>query len=326
VRRRDALGMLAAMAAGVGSTRAQQPGLRRIGYLSGRSAGVEQQAMALFRQGLNQTGHVEGKNLAIEDRWADGEYDRLPALARDLVSRQVAVIATSGGPQLVREVRAASPTIPIVFLSGGDPVLDGLVGSLAHPGGNTTGISTFTTLLGPKRLELLRELVPGVAVFGFLVNASSQTAAMQIAEIKDAAGAAGIRIEVLAASSGDELERAFGTLAARGIGALLIGADLFFQVERDRLIALSSRHRMPTMFEWPEFVAAGGLISYAPVRTETWLQWGIYVGRILNGEDPATLPVMRATRFELTINLKTARALGLRVPDAMLARADEVIE
>jgi ABC-type uncharacterized transport system substrate-binding protein len=304
----------------------QQPSVQTIGYLSARAAEVEEEFLTAFRQGLSETGHVEGRNLVIEYRWAEGRYDRLSTLAADLVRRQVSVIATTGGVQPTRAALAATSTIPIVFTSGTDPVKEGLVKSLNRPGGNATGSHVFTTSLGPKRLELLRELVPRTDTIGFLINPSSEIAEIQVKEIIEAARTFGQRVHVLNASTADEIEKAFVGLVQRGGGALLASADLFFQVQRDQLVALAAHHSLPVMYEWPEFVRAGGLISYSTFRTDAFLQSGVYVGRILNGAKPADLPVVQSTRFELTINLKTAKALGLEVPPTLLARADEVIE
>jgi putative ABC transport system substrate-binding protein len=303
------------------TARAQQAAGRTIGWLSPRSRASDN--LTGFRQGLSETGYVEGKNLTIDYRWAEGEYDRLQALAADLVRREVAVIATTGGPQVARAAQAATSTIPIVFTSGSDPVQDGLVKSFNRPGGNTTGVHVFTTSLGPKRLELLRELIPKVGVIAFLVNPSSQISEMQIIQVQEAARSVGQEILILNASTESEIDLAFETLVQRAAIALLMSADLFFQVRRDRLVALEARYKIPVMYEWPEFVAAGGLISYSAVRT---LQMGIYVGRILNGAKPGNLPIVQSTSFELVINLKTAKLHGLEIPPGLLARADEVIE
>ena len=309
------------------TARAQrQPAMRTVGYLSPRSSDVETQSVAVFRQGLSETGYVEGKNLAIEFRWAEGQYDRLPALAADLVRRQVAVIATTGGPQPARAARAATTAIPIVFVSGSDPVGDGLVKSLNRPGGNITGFSVFTTSLGPKRLELLRELVPHSATIAFLVNPRSDIAEVQVKEVREAARSVGQKLVVLNASTESQIDGAFADLVKQRAGALLMSADLFFQVRREQLVALAARHAVPAMFEWPEFVASGGLISYSTSRAESGRQWGVYVGRVLNGDKPADLPIMRSTKFELVINLKTAKTLGIKVPNSILVRADKVIE
>jgi putative ABC transport system substrate-binding protein len=305
---------------------AQEPAMRIIGYLSPRSAEVETEFLTAFRRGLSETGYVEGKNLTIEYRWADGRYDQLPALAAELVRRQASVIITTGGPEPARAARAATSTIPIVFISGSDPVADGLVRSFNRPGGNATGVHVFTTSLGPKRLELLRELVPKAETIAFLVNPSSQIAEMQVTEVLAAGRTIGLPIQVLNASTAAEIVQAFASLVQRGAGALLMSADLFFQVQRDQLVLLAASHRIPVMYEWPEFVEAGGLISYAAVRTDALLQSGIYVGRILNGAKPADLPVAQSTRFEMVINRRTANALGLEIPPKLLALADQVID
>jgi putative tryptophan/tyrosine transport system substrate-binding protein len=325
MRRREFIALLGGAAAWPLAARAQ-PIVMAIGYLSPRAAEVETQILAEFRRGLSETGHVPGKNLTVEYRWAEGEYDRLPVLAADLVRERVRVIATTGGPQPARAALAATSSIPIVFTSGSDPVADGLVRSLNRPGGNVTGVHTFTASLGPKRLELLRELVPKAAVIAFLVNPSSQVAEDQVREIEQAGRVMGQSVRVLTASTVSALEQAFATLGQHGAGALLMSADLFFQVQRDQIVALAAHYSVPVMYEWPEFVTAGGLISYATVRADAFLQAGIYVGRILNGAKPSDLPVVQSTRFELVINLGTAKALGIEVPPALLARADEVIE
>jgi len=324
IRRRDFITLFGGASAWPLAARAQQQARRTIGWLSARS--ISSDILTGFRQGLSETGYVEGKNLTIDYRWAEGQYDRLQALAADLVRSQVAVIVTAGGPQVARAAQAATSTIPIVFQSGSDPVQDGLVKSLNRPGGNTTGVHVFTTSLGPKRLGLLRELVPKANVIAFLVNPSSQIAEMQITEVQEAARSVGQGMFILNARTESEIDLAFDTLVRRGAGALLMSADLFFQVRRDQLVALETRYKVPVMYEWPEFVADGGLISYSTALADSMLQMGVYVGRILNGAKPADLPVVQSTRFELVINLKTARALNIEVPPGLLALADRVIE
>jgi putative ABC transport system substrate-binding protein len=332
MRRRDFITLLGGAAATWPLTAlaqqpaAQEPAMRLIGYLSPRSAEADSEFLIAFRRGLSETGHVEGKNLTIEYRWADGRYDQLPALAAELVRQEASVIVTTGGPEPARAALAATSTIPIVFTSGSDPVADGLVKSFNRPGGNATGVHIFTTSLGPKRLELLHELVPKVEVIALLVNPSSQIAKMQVTEVVAAAPSIGLQIQVLNASTTTEIVQAFASLVQRGAGALLMSADLLFQVQRDQLVALAASHRVPVMYEWPEFVEAGGLISYAAVRTDALLQSGIYVGRILNGAKPANIPVAQSTRFELVINRRTANALGLEIPPKLLALADLVME
>jgi putative tryptophan/tyrosine transport system substrate-binding protein len=326
MRRREFIALLGAAAAWPLPARAQPPAVRTIGYLSPRAADVEKDFLTAFRQGLSETGHVEGRNLSVEYRWADGRYERLSTFAAELVRRQVSVIATTGGPQPARAALAATSTIPIVFTSGSDPVKDGLVKSLNRPGGNATGSHVFTASLGPKRLELLRELVPKADTVGFLINPSSDIADIQVKEVVEAARTFGLQVHILNASTAEEIEQAFVDVIQRGAGALLMSADLLYQVQRHQVVALAARHSLPVMFEWPEFVRAGGLISYSTFRTDAFLQSGIYVGRILNGAKPADLPVVQSTRFELTINLKTAKTLDLEIPAKLLALADEVIE
>jgi putative ABC transport system substrate-binding protein len=307
-------------------TAAQHSAARKIGYLSPRSSGVEADSLAAIRDGLSEAGYFEGKNLAIEYRWAEGKYERLPAMAADLARRNVSVIITTGGPQTARAARAAAPDIPLVFISGSDPVLDGLVGNLNRPEGNTTGVVTFTTSLGPKRLEILRELLSRSTLIGFLVNPRSDIAKVQIKDVQAAATAASQPLLVVYASTEAEIDNAFLTMVERRVGALLMSADLFYQVRRDQVIALAARHSIPTMYEWPEFVTAGGLISYSAIRHEDLRQGGAYAGRILNGTRPADLPIARSTKFETLVNLRTAKSLGLRVPQSILVRADRVIE
>src|SRR5262249_21279424 len=327
-RRREFISLLGgAAAAWPLAARAQQPASRTIGYLSPRSRGFEEEVLLpAFRQGLSETGFLVGKNLRIEYRFAEGRYERLLALAADLVASSVELIVTTGGPQPFRAVRRLSNTMPLVFTSGSDPVADGLVDRLDRPGGNVTGVHAFVTSLGPKRLELLRELVPKARTIAFLANSASQVAEMQTTQIREAGRALGQEILVLNASTEREIEPAFVALVQRGAGALLMSGDTFFQVARDRLVALAARHAVPVMYEWPEFVKAGGLISYSTVRSEYARQIGIYAGRILNGARPADLPVVQSARFELVINLKTAKALGLTIPQTLLVAADEVIE
>jgi putative ABC transport system substrate-binding protein len=329
MRRRDFIALLGCTAvAHPVEASAQQPAVRTIAWLSPTSLETESDRsnVSAFRQGLSETGYLEGKNLTIEFRWAKGRYDQLPALATDLVRSQASVIVTTGGPQPARAAQAAAPTIPIVFVSGSDPVQDGLVKSFNRPGGNTTGFHVFTTSLGPKRLDLLCELIPRARVIAFLVNPSSQIREVQVKQVEDAARAIGRNIIVLNASNDSEIDMAFATLVQRGADALLMSADLFFQIRRDQLVALAARYEVPVMYEWSEFTAVGGLASYSTVRGDALLQTGIYVGRILNGAKPADLPVMQSTRFEFVINLKTAKALGLTIPPSLLARADEAIE
>jgi putative ABC transport system substrate-binding protein len=327
MKRREFITLLSGVAASWPLVaQAQRPAVRTIAWLSPMSLDTDNANMTAFRQGLSETGYIDGKNVTIEYRWANGQYDRLPALANELMSRQVDVIVTTGGPQPARAAQAATATIPIVFVSGSDPVQDGLVKSFNRPGGNATGFHVFTTSLGPKRLNLLCELIPEARLIAFLVNPSSQIGEMQVSQVEDAARTIGRNVVVLNASNDSEIDQAFANLAQRGADALLMSADLFFQVRRDQLVALAARYKMPVMYEWPEFAAAGGLISYSSVRGDALLQVGIYAGRILNGAKPADLPVIQSTRFEMAINLKTARMLGFTIPPSLLARADQVIE
>jgi putative ABC transport system substrate-binding protein len=325
MKRRAFITLLGGAAAWPLAVRAQQSAMPTIGYLSPRSPDVEAQLVAAFRRGLGDIGYVEGVNVAIEYRWAEGRNDRLPILANMLVARST-VMATTGGPQSARAVLAATSTTPVVFWSGSDPIEDGLVTRFERPEGNATGFHVFSTSLGPKRLELLRELIPKAHEIAFLVNPSSQVAKMQVTQVQQAARAFGQAIFILNADTENEIDLAFASLVQRGTGALLMSASTFFQVRRDQIIALAARHAVPAMYEWPEFVRAGGLISYSTVRAEYAFQAGLYAGRLLKGAKIADLPVVQSSRFELVINLKTAKALGLTVPTTLLVAADEVIE
>ena len=280
-----------------------------------------------FRLGLKETGYVEGDNAVIAFRWAEGRYDRLPAQAAELARQRVAVIVAAGGNVVAFAAKAATSTIPTVFIVGSDPVQDGLVASLARPGGNITGVTLITSELGAKRLGLLRELVPSAALIAVLLNPDqARTSQQQSRDIEAAAGAIGQRIVMLGASNDRELETAFATLKQAQAGALVIMPDPFFTTQRERLIALAGRHAIPAVYDSREYASAGGLISYGTRYTDTYRQAGVYTGRILKGTKPADLPVLQPTSFELVINLKTAKALGLEVPPTLLARADEVIE
>jgi ABC-type uncharacterized transport system substrate-binding protein len=326
MRRRELMLLLGGAMTAARPLRAQQKAMPLIGYLGGGSPGPSAPFVAAFRQGLSETGYIEGQNVAIEYRWAEGRYDRLPALAADLVGRKVDLIAASGGPPPALAAKAATSTIPIVFSAIGDPVALGLVASLARPGGNLTGFSDIAVELMPKRLELLSELVPQAKVIALLVNPNSPTAERQMRDVLEAARANGGLLPILKATTETEIDAAFNSLVELHAGALVVGADVFFFGRREQLVTLASRHAVPAIYMWSEFAAAGGLISYGISYIAVLRQVGIYAGRILKGEKPADLPVQQPTTFELVVNLNTAKGLGLTVPPSILARADEVIE
>jgi putative tryptophan/tyrosine transport system substrate-binding protein len=305
------------------SLRAQQKAMPVIGFLNSRSPGEAASIVTAFRQGLSETGWIEGQSVAIEYRWAEGRFDRLPAMAADLVGRKVDVITTAALPP-TRAAKNATSTIPIVFL-GTDPVRDGLVGSLAHPGGNLTGFSNINVDLMPKRLELLSELIPQTRVIAVLVNQNNPTAESIVEAVQEAARAKGVAVHFLKAGTESEIDAAFTSLVQSQDSALVVGGDPFFNSRREQLVALASRHATPAIYEYREFPDAGGLISYGPSLTDTWRKVGIYVGKILNGTKPADLPVQQPTTIELVVNLKTAKVLGLIIPPLILARADGVI-
>jgi putative ABC transport system substrate-binding protein len=326
IRRREFIRMLGgAVAAWPLTGRAQQPALPVVGFLSGGTPAGLAYLAAAFRQGLGEAGYFEGRNVAIEYRWAEGQYDRLPALAADLVRRPVSVVAATTTPAAVVAKRATS-TIPIVFTVGADPVAIGLVDSLSRPSGNVTGVNNYLSDLGTKRLELLRDLVPNAAVVGVLVNPNFPDAESQSKDVKEAGRKLGQRVEVVHADSEHQFERAFATFVQLEARVLLVTVDPVFNSRREQIVALAARHKIPAMYFGREFVSSGGLMSYAANLADGYRQAGIYVGRILNGARPADLPVVQPTRFELIINLKTAKALGLTVPMIMQMTADEVIE
>jgi putative ABC transport system substrate-binding protein len=304
---------------------AQQAVMPVIGFLSGASAKPYAPMVAAFRQGLSEIGYVEGRNVTIEFRWAEGQYNKLPALVANLVRRPVSVIAATTVPA-VPAAKAATTTIPIVFVAGGDPVQQGLVASLNRPGGNLTGVTTMFVELGPKRLQLLRELVPTATSIAALVNPTGPIAETLSRDLRDAAGALGLRLDVLHASSERDFDAAFATVAQLRAGALLIVTDPFFVNQSEQLAALALHHAIPTIYFAREFVAAGGLMSYGSSLTDAYRLAGTYTGRVLKGERPADLAVQQSTKVELIINLRTAKALGLTLPLSLLGRADEVIE
>jgi ABC-type uncharacterized transport system substrate-binding protein len=278
-----------------------------------------------FRQGLGETGYEEGRNVAIDYRWAEGQYDRLPALAAELVRRPVSVLAGTTTPAALA-AKAATTTIPVVFTTGGDPVTLGLVASLNRPGSNVTGATLLSRVLTAKQLELLHELVPQAAIMGFMVNPSDANAEVSIGDISAATDALGLRLIVLKAGTDDQIDAAFAALMRQGIGALVVDGDAFIFSRRDHVLALAERNSIPTIYAYREYVVAGGLMSYAPNLSDAYRQAGIYAGRILKGEKPADLPVVQPTKFDFAINLRTARALGLKVPPTLQMAADEVIE
>jgi putative tryptophan/tyrosine transport system substrate-binding protein len=303
-----------------------QPTLTKIGYLSTRSPGEAKYVTDAFMQGLKEAGYVEGTNLAIEFRWAELQYDRLPALAADLVRRHVAAIAAVGGAHSGIAAKAATSKIPIVFVSAGDPITFGLVTSLSRPGGNVTGVSMITVALAPKRLELLHQVVLAQAAIAMLVNPTSPYLEPETKDVTATAHVLGRRVEMLKASTPTEIDGAFASLVEHGLGALLVSGDPFFDSQRDRLVALAARHRIPAIYQWREFAVLGGLMSYGTSIINAYHEAGVYAARILKGAKPAELPVLQPTTFELVINLKTAKALGLTIPQSLLLRADQVIE
>jgi len=329
MRRRTFLGRSVAILAGLqfppGAFAEQPTKLPVIGWLSSASPVPTAPFMAAFHQGLGEIGYVEGQNVTIEFRGAEGRYDRLPGLATDLIGSKVDLIVTLGGGSSALAAKNATSTIPIVSVVG-DPVAAGLASSLARPGGNLTGVSIMATKLVPKRLELISELVPQAGVTAVLVNPDNPGTEAMIRDLQEAARRKGLQLHILKASSESEIDAAFATLVHLRAGALLVGNDPFFFSRREALVAMASRHAVPAIYEWREFPELGGLISYGPSLTGVYRRLGIYVGKILKGAKPADLPVEQPTRFELVVNLKTAKALGLTIPPAILARADEVIE
>jgi putative ABC transport system substrate-binding protein len=327
MRRREFITILAGVA-GMGrlDARAQQSAVPVIGFLSSASPKAYAGRVAGFRKGLNESGYIDDQNVAIEFRWAQGQYDRLPVFAADLVQRKVAVIVSSGGDVAALSAKAATSSIPIVTVSGSDPVKAGLVASFNRPGGNVTGASFVATELETKRLEILRDVVPTAAVIGVLINPTNPAAESRSKDLEVAARTLERNIHIVSASNESDLETAFATSIQQKAGALLVSTDSFFTSQRDRLVALAARHALPTIYPWREFVEVGGLVSYGPSINEVYREVGIYTARILKGEKPADLPFLRPTKFELVVNLKTAAALGLTIPPVALALADELIE
>jgi putative tryptophan/tyrosine transport system substrate-binding protein len=307
-------------------TRAQRP-IKKIGFLSVSSPSAHVPFVAAFNEGLKEVGFVEGQNLTIEYSWAEGKFDRLPAMAADLIRNKVDVIAAMSGDISIRAAKTASSTIPVVFITGSDPVQTGLVPSLARPGGNITGFSMIANELMAKRFEMLAELVPQIKTIALLINPKYHSATEgTIPLVQQAANAKGIRLHILKAADEDEFEPAFASLANLKADALIVGTDPFFTSRRERIVALASRYAVPTIYEWQEFVTAGGLISYGASLTSLYREAGVYVGRILKGAKPADLPIQQPTNFELVVNRKAAKALGLTIPPTLITAADKVIE
>jgi putative ABC transport system substrate-binding protein len=326
-RRELIAGLCGGAAAWPLAAQAQQPAMPVIGYLGSESADLFAGRLRAFHQGLSETGYVEGKNVAVEYRWAENQRDRFPGLLADLVDREVTVIVAVTGTPPALAAKAATTTIPIVFVTGGDPVALGLVTSLNRPGGNLTGVSTLTVELGPKQLEVLRELVPTATIIALLVNPTNPTNAEALSrDLQAAARTLGLQLHVLHASTERDFDAVFASLPRLRAGALVIGSDPFFNSRRQQLVTLASRHAMPTMYPFREYVTVGGLISYGNSFMDAHRRVGVYTGSLLKGQKPADLPVEQSVKAELVINLKTAKALGLDVPATLVARADEVIE
>lgn len=327
MRRREFIGLIGGAAATLPLVaRAQLPTVPVIGFLSARSPAEAASVLAAFRQGLGQTGYFEGKNVTIEYRWAEGQYDRLPALAAELVARQVAVIAATGGEPSGLAAKAATTTIPIVCTLGGDPVVAGLVARINRPGGNITGVTIIGVEMGPKRIELAHELVPNATALAALINSKFSMALGEMRDMQAAAHSLGLQITVLDAGSESEIDAAFAALAQLRVDALLINTDPLLLGRREQIVQLVARQKIPTIYFLREFVEAGGLMSYGPNIANGYRQAGIYVGRILKGEKVGELPVVQPTKFDLVVNLRTARTQGFEIPTMLLIRADEVLE
>jgi putative tryptophan/tyrosine transport system substrate-binding protein len=327
VRRREFITLLggAAVAWPI-AARAQQPAMPVIGFLSSRSPSESNDLVAAFRRGLRDAGFIEGQNLLIAFRWAEGRYDRLSALTAELVDLRVAVLFTAGGPPAALAAKAATQTIPVVFSAVSDAVRVGLVASLNRPGGNLTGMSLFTYDVAAKGTQFLKELLPTATAIAYLVNSSNPTAELYVKEAASTASALGISVHVLSATTEHELDGAFASTTKLGVKGVVVPAEPFFDSRRDIIVALAARYAVPTVYSFREYAVAGGLMAYGASLPDAYRQGGIYVGRVLKGEKPGDLPVMQPTKFDLVINLKTARALGLTMPDRLLALADEVID
>jgi putative ABC transport system substrate-binding protein len=323
MRRRDFITFLGSAAAWPLDARAQQPTMPLLGLLSTRSPDESAHLLAAFRSGLAENGAIEGQSVVIEYRWARGEYDRLPALAAELVRMRVAVLVAVGGEPAARAAKTATTTVPVVTVFSSDPVKSGLIGSLSHPGGNVTGISNLSTAMEPKRVGLLHELMPQAKAFGALLNPNFPTFADQLRDIQ---GAAGLELHVFRASTDRDIEAAFESITEQRIAAVLVASDPFFNLRRAELAALAARRGVPAMYTFRDYVVAGGLMSYGIDLPDTYRQAGVYAGRVLKGAKPADLPVLQPTKFEFVINLKAVKALGLKISDNLLSLADEVIE
>jgi len=327
MKRRDFTTLLAGAAASWPLTaRAQRQSIPIIGFLSTRSPDEAANLTSAFRQGLKEIGIVEGKNVTIDFRWANLQYDRLPALAADLVRNRVTIIAAVGGIHSGLAAKAATSTIPVVFVSAGDPVGFGLVSSLGRPGGNMTGISMVTVELAPKRLELLHESVPRSGAIAMLVNPTSPYLGPETKDVQAAARVLGREVRVVSARAERDIDAAFATLVQQRAAAVLVSGDPFFDSQRDHLVALAAQHAVPAIYQWREFATIGGLMSYGSSITDAYRQAGAYIGRILKGAKPADLPVIQPTKYELVINLKTSKVLGLTIPPSVMGRADEIIQ
>jgi putative ABC transport system substrate-binding protein len=328
MRRRDFITLLggAAAAAWPVGARAQQQAMPVVGYFNSGSPAALSESLAALRHSLREAGFVDGRNVRIEARWAEGRYERLTGIAAELVAQNVAILVATGGEPAALAAKAATTTIPVVFLVGADPVQSGLVQSLARPGGNLTGMSLFTSVLEEKRVGLLYEMMPRARRLALLVNPEFTNAETQVADARAATGRLGIELAVLSASNETQIDHAFEALPSQRPDALLVAADPLFNSRRERIVALAARAKLPAFYQWREFPQAGGLISYGTSLSDAYRQVGVYVARVLRGARPADLPVLQPTEFELVINLTTAKTLGLEIPPMLLARADEVIE